>query len=112
MISYYDLLGLMKENKHPKEVYLHIAKKVAKYVYDEEDGYILATNEDNLNILEVVKMIISAFKKLNPKSRGKLLNKQKQKYTRPMLCWNENIFDLYLSDAILDNERFDKIIDY
>lgn len=42
LISYYDLLTLLKDNKHPKEVMLHYnEKKKLSYVYDAENGYIV-----------------------------------------------------------------------
>ena len=42
LISYYDLLTLLKDNKHPKEVILHYNdKQKLKYVYDAENGYIV-----------------------------------------------------------------------
>lgn len=42
LISYYDLLTLLKDNKHPKEVMLHYNnKKKLNYVYDAENGYIV-----------------------------------------------------------------------
>jgi len=42
LITYYDLLTLLKDNKHPKEVILHYDKKQKlSYVYDAENGYIV-----------------------------------------------------------------------
>lgn len=42
LISYYDLLTLLKDNKHPKEVMLHYDKKnKLLYKWDAEDGYIV-----------------------------------------------------------------------
>lgn len=41
MISYYDLLTLIKEEKNPKKVYLNLFKKKVMYVFDEENGYII-----------------------------------------------------------------------
>ena len=38
LISYYDLLTLLKDNKQPKEVILHYDKKQKlSYVYDAEN---------------------------------------------------------------------------
>ena len=42
LISYYDLLTLLKDNKHPKEVILHQNKdKQLTYKWDAENGYIV-----------------------------------------------------------------------
>lgn len=42
LISYYDLLTLLKDNKQPKEVILHYNDKLKlSYKYDAENGYIV-----------------------------------------------------------------------
>ena len=38
MISYYDLLGMLKTDTHPLKVKLHLCNKSAKYYYSEEDS--------------------------------------------------------------------------
>lgn len=47
MISYYDLLGLLKNNEHPKEVYLHFSNKKCMYVYNKENGCYLIKNRND-----------------------------------------------------------------
>lgn len=37
-ISYYDLLGLLKENKHPTRVKLYLCNKSAIYYFDEDNN--------------------------------------------------------------------------
>ena len=42
LISYYDLLTLLKDKKQPKEVMLHYNDKInLSYKWDAEDGYIV-----------------------------------------------------------------------
>lgn len=42
LISYYDLLTLLKDNKQPKEVILHQSNgKQLTYKWDAENGYIV-----------------------------------------------------------------------
>ena len=42
LISYYDLLTLLKDNKQPKEIILHYDNnQKLSYKYDEENGYII-----------------------------------------------------------------------
>ena len=42
LISYYDLLTLLKNNKQPKEVMLHYNDKInLTYKWDAENGYIV-----------------------------------------------------------------------
>ena len=42
LISYYDLLTLLKDNKQPKEVMLHYNDKInLTYKWDAENGYIV-----------------------------------------------------------------------
>ena len=41
VISYYDLLTLLKNNKQPKEVELNIMNYKALYIFDADNGYIL-----------------------------------------------------------------------
>ena len=53
MISYYELLGLLKYGKHPKEVKLHLGYSSAVYIYNEDNGSYLLKNrfeEDNQSI--------------------------------------------------------------
>lgn len=41
-ISYYDLLTLLKDNTHPKEIILHYNKdQKTTYKYDLDNGYII-----------------------------------------------------------------------
>ena len=53
MISYYDLLGLLKDGKQPKEVKLHLKYNSAVCIYNNDNGSYLLKNrfdEDNLSI--------------------------------------------------------------
>ena len=47
--SYYDLLGLLKMNKNPKEVYLKLCDKEVKYAFDKENGYLIVNDKDISN---------------------------------------------------------------
>ncbi len=57
--SYYDLLGLLKINKNPDEVYLKLANKEVKYKYHKEDGYLIVNDEDISNNFQ--KYLIDCF---------------------------------------------------
>lgn len=77
LISYYDLLTLLKDNKQPKEVMLHQNKEQKLcYKWDAENGYIVKNAKVYLRSQEL-----------------------------------KNFFDLYLSDTLLDIDRFTKKIE-
>ena len=77
LISYYDLLTLLKDNKQPKEVMLHYNDKInLSYKWDAENGYIV---------------------------------KDAKLYFRSEKV--KRYFDYYLSDTLLDRDRFTKKIE-
>lgn len=46
-ISFYDLLKLMKKNKHPYKIKLTLQKKTTTYIFDfESNCYVLENNND------------------------------------------------------------------
>jgi len=49
MISFYDLLSLLKNNKHPKEVKLHLCDKAITYVYNKDNGSYLIKYRNQLS---------------------------------------------------------------
>ncbi len=51
MISYYDLLGMLKTNSHPSKVKLYLCNKSALYVYDNENNCYLLKDlrKENIN---------------------------------------------------------------
>ena len=51
MISYYELLGLLKDSKQPKEVKLHLKYNSAVYIYNNDNGsYLLKNRFDEYNL--------------------------------------------------------------
>lgn len=57
--SYYDLLGLLKINRNPDEVYLKLVNKEVKYKYHKEDGYLIVNDKDISNDFQ--KYLIDCF---------------------------------------------------
>ncbi len=45
MISYYDLLGMLKTDTHPLKVKLHLCNKSVKYYYSKDDNCYLLEDE-------------------------------------------------------------------
>ena len=49
-ISYYDLLGMLKENKHPLEIRLYLCDKSVIYFYSNDDGCYIIKNRKDMDI--------------------------------------------------------------
>ncbi|MDE6284207.1 MAG: hypothetical protein K2M17_00465 [Bacilli bacterium] len=47
-ISYYDLLGLLKQKKYPLKVKLHMCGRTAIYRYFEEDECYIIENQEKI----------------------------------------------------------------
>ena len=137
MISFYDLMTLLKDRKHPQKVRLNFFNKTAEYFYNGENGYTLTPKEEKkleknykdkgtlIYILckEEIKLLKN-FMEESKRIHGEEFDLNKTSYRFTKLedgteVWyqfkahekNDGIFDYYLKDCFVDDDIFRECIE-